>query len=112
MKDDRIYIDHILECIADIEEYTVSGKDHVFGQRVFYDATLRKLQIMAESTQRLSHFLKAQVTEIDWAQIAGFRNILVHEYLGDLDSDKLWVIVEKRIPELKAALQRYQKEQP
>jgi len=41
---------------------------------------------MAESTQRLSENLKAKHPDVEWRQIAAFRNVLVHDYLGiDLD---------------------------
>ncbi len=61
---------------------------------------LRNLQILSESTQRLSMDLKANHSEIDWKRIAGFRNILVHDYLG-INPVRVWEIVERYLPELK-----------
>lgn len=109
MKDDALYIRHILTCIADVGVYTRDGKERFSSDRMVYDATLRKLQIMAESTQRLSADFKKKVTEIDWAQLAGFRNVLVHDYIGELDSEKLWHIISVRLPELERALKQHQK---
>ena len=43
---------------------------------------MRNLQIMAESTQRLSDAIKEAHPEVDWYKISGFRNVLVHGYLG------------------------------
>jgi len=40
---------------------------------------------MAESTQRLSEDLKAKAPEVDWRALSGFRNVLVHDYLGGID---------------------------
>jgi uncharacterized protein with HEPN domain len=54
VKDDRIYIDHILECIEWITRYTAEGRDAFFFDRKTQSATLRELQTLAESTQRLS----------------------------------------------------------
>ena len=31
MKDDRVYLGHILRCIARIEEYTAKGRDKFFA---------------------------------------------------------------------------------
>ena len=31
MKDDRVYLRHILRCIARIEEYTIEGRDTFFA---------------------------------------------------------------------------------
>jgi uncharacterized protein with HEPN domain len=107
MKDDSIYITHILKCITDIERYVCDGKTVFFTDSKTYDAVLRKLQIMAESTQRLSISFKQQEHRIDWAAIAGFRNILVHDYLGDLDAERVWLVVDTRLSELKHILQQY-----
>lgn len=43
------------------------------------DAVLRNLQVLAESTQRLSDDFKLQHSEIEWYKIADLRNILVHD---------------------------------
>ncbi len=109
VKDDGIYLAHILECIADVQSYAREGRTSLEDKKT-YDAVLRKLQIMAESTQRLSANTKQAIPEIDWNQISGFRCVLVHDYLGDLNADKIWQVIEHRLPELKAALQRYQEE--
>lgn len=62
---------------------------------------------MAESTQRLSNTFKDKENRIDWAAIAGFRNILVHDYLGDLDAQRVWQVIENRLPELKSILAKH-----
>lgn len=40
---------------------------------------------------------------MDWRAISGFRNVLVHNYLG-LDLEQVWIIVERDVPSLKAAV--------
>ncbi len=55
---------------------------------------------MAESTQRLSDHVKENHPTIDWHKIAGFRNILVHDYLG-VDVERVWTILNKELPVLK-----------
>lgn len=69
------------------------------------DAIVRNLQILSESTQRLSDEIKERESEIDWFKIAGFRNVLVHDYLG-LDIERVWDILKKDMPVLKKAIQR------
>ena len=46
MKDDRIYLEHILRCISRIEEYTASGRDSFLAAPILQDATLRSLKAM------------------------------------------------------------------
>ncbi|MHC4118393.1 MAG: HepT-like ribonuclease domain-containing protein [Planctomycetota bacterium] len=106
MKDDRLYLIHISECIERIESY-VSGKDkqEFLDSTLLQDAVIRNLQTMAESTQRLSEEGKEQGSEIDWLKIAGFRNVLVHDYLG-IDVERVWNIIEKDLFVLKAAIEK------
>lgn len=82
MKDDRLYLIHIQQCLERIREFVRSGHEGFFGDRKTQDAVLRNLQVLAESAQRLSDSLKAQHPKAPWRDIAGFRNVLVHEYLG------------------------------
>lgn len=58
MKDDRLYVDHILECFEDVAQFTQDGKDTFFTDKKTQQAVIRTLQTLAESTQRLSRSLK------------------------------------------------------
>lgn len=101
MKDDKLYLIHISECIERIESY-ISGidKNTFMNSTLMQDAVIRNLQVMAESTQRLSDSIKENESAIDRYKIAGFRNILVHDYLG-VDIERVWNIIEKELPSLK-----------
>jgi uncharacterized protein with HEPN domain len=104
MKDDKLYLIHIIECIEHIESYTENvDKETFLNTTLIQDAVIRNLQTMAESTQRLSERAKQTQPEIDWHRIAGFRNVLVHGYLG-VDLERIWNIVENEIPALKKAV--------
>ena len=41
-------------------------------------------QTLSEATQQLPDTLKADHPDVSWREISGFRNILVHNYLGDM----------------------------
>ncbi len=103
MKDDRLYLLHIRECIDRVERYTVNGKDEFCIDTKTQDAVVRNLQTLAESTTRLTAEMKAKRVDVDWKSIAGFRNIVVHNYL-QLDLDATWEIVSRDLPVLKAAV--------
>lgn len=100
MKDDRLYLIHIAECIDRIEQYTSGGKDDYMKSTLIQDAVTRNLQILAESSRRVSDPLKASHTGVQWRDIAGFRNVLVHQYLG-VDLDYVWRVIEDDLPALK-----------
>jgi len=103
VKDDRLYLIYILECLSRIELYTVEGKEAFSRDSKTQDAVLRNLQTLAESTQHLSSTLRASHREIEWEKIAGFRNVLVHNYLG-INLIRVWEIVERNLPDLKARI--------
>lgn len=103
MKDDTVYLQHILECIARIEEDVADGKQRFLSSHTLQDAVLRNLQTMAESTQRLSDGAKARHPEVEWHRIAAFRNVLVHNYLG-IDGERIWEITQRDVPQLKRTI--------
>ena len=103
MKDDLVYLRHIRECIRRIEEDVAEGRDIFMASHTAQDAVLRNLQTMAEATQRLSNAAKATRPEIEWRSVAAFRNVLVHNYLG-ADLERVWEIVQRDVPALKAAI--------
>ena len=93
IKDPILYIEHILKAIDLIEQFThgISKEDLI-------------LDTMAESTQKLPQILKDQNNHIPWKDISGFRNILVHDYLGDIDKNIVWLVITKWLPPLKEAM--------
>ncbi len=102
MKDERVYLRHILRCIKRIEEYTVEGRETFFGSALVQDAVIRNLQTLAESSRRLRETATAHHPDVDWKGLAGFRNVLVHDYLG-VDLELVYRAVEHDVPRLKAA---------
>ncbi|HUT54766.1 MAG TPA: DUF86 domain-containing protein [bacterium] len=109
MKDDRIYLDHVLECIQWIASFTREGKEAFFKDRKTQSAVLREIQTLAESTQRLSLALKDAHAEVPWKDIAGFRNVIVHDYLG-INLKRVWEIIERDLPALQNQIEAMKRE--
>lgn len=66
MKDDKFYCIHILESINKIYSYTKGmDRNDFLSSTLTQDAVARNLQILAESTQRLSATFKKQHPEIE-----------------------------------------------
>jgi len=105
-KDNAVYIDHMLDCILRIDEY-VESQEQFYSSRLVQDAVVRNLQVMSESSQRLAEDIKQLYPDIPWKQISGFRNILVHDYLG-VDLDVIWSVVAQELPKLQQALTKQQ----
>lgn len=102
MKDDRVYLRHILRCIARIEEYTRNGRQEFLSSPMIQDAVIRNLQTLAESSRRLSETSTAMRPDVDWRAIAGLRNVLVHDYLG-IDLDQIYRVIEQDLPPYRSA---------
>jgi uncharacterized protein with HEPN domain len=104
LKDDKLYLIHINECIHRIEEYLGDGGEVAFmASNLVQDAIIRNLQILSESAIRISDEMQEKHPTMEWFKIRGFRNLLVHDYLG-VDLEMVWNIIERDLPKLKAAI--------
>ncbi len=93
------------DCMDHILEYTRAERARFDGSRLVQDAVIRSLQTLAESSQRLSTEVKATEPQIPWRELAGFRNVIVHGYLG-VDLGAVWLVVEQDLPMLAEAVNR------
>ena len=75
------------------------------ASRLVQDAVIRNLQTLTESSQRLSNEINATEPQIPWRELAGFRNVIVHGYLG-VDLAAVWLVVEQDLPALGDAVSR------
>ncbi len=48
--------------------------------------------------------MKERYPEIPWRDIGGFRNVVVHDYLG-LNLFRIWSIIERDLPSLRTVIQ-------
>ncbi len=63
------------------------------------DAVIRNFEIIGEAANRLPEEYKATHPEIDWFKIRGFRNRIVHDYMG-IDFSIVWLIRNQFLPDL------------
>ena len=103
MKEDIVYLVHIRDSIQEIEEF-LGGQSFIGADRKTYLAILHVLQNIGESVKNLSPVLKEKYPTIPWRKIADFRNVIVHDYLGDIDEEIVDQVIQKRLPELKKAI--------
>ena len=101
MKSDRAYLEHMLDMIDRIECATAAGRTAFLESVLHQDAVLRNLHTLTETTQRLSADLRDAHPEVNWAALAAFRNVVVHDYLG-IDIELVWTVVSQDVPDLRA----------
>ena len=104
-KDWRLYAEHIVETVEKIRR--VEERGDIRQDEALYAASLRFLQTLSEATQKLPEELKKRHAEIDWKGISGFRNILVHSYLGSsIDEDTVVDIIDEQLGPLQSAIKK------
>ncbi|MDO8672914.1 MAG: DUF86 domain-containing protein [Dehalococcoidia bacterium] len=101
----RLLLEDILATVSKIELYVFGiDKAHFLKDGTTVDAVTRHLQIIGEAAGRLPVEFTDGHPEIEWRNIAGLRNRIVHEYFG-VDSELVWEIVRTNLPELKKSLE-------
>lgn len=106
---DQVHVAHMLECIERIFEFCGGNETTFRSSRLIQDAVIRNLQTMAESAQRLSDRSKGLAPEVPWRAISGFRNVVVHDYLG-LDLDAIWLVIANNLSPLRVGLEKIRTE--
>ncbi|MDB9474816.1 DUF86 domain-containing protein [Dolichospermum circinale] len=105
MKDERLYLSNIQECIERIEEYTKGGKEEFMQTKMIQDAVIRNFEIIGEATKRLSPELRSKYSDVPWQQMAGLRDVLIHDYLK-VNLNLVWQIIEQNLSDLKRQVRR------
>ncbi|MDJ0898282.1 MAG: DUF86 domain-containing protein [Xenococcus sp. MO_188.B8] len=105
MKDDQLYLLNIKECIDRIESYTINGKAAFLENTMIQDAVIRNFEIIGEATKRLSTEFRTTYPDIPWQQMAGFRDVLIHDYLK-VNLDRVWATIEYNLPQLKVTIEK------
>lgn len=107
VKNDNYYVSKIIEEINAIQKYLVNTKtyEQFENNDLLIDAVLFRLVQMVESIKKLSAEFKGKYKDVQWNQIIGFRNGIVHDY-GRTDYTIVYDIITKDIVDLKALLEK------
>ena len=105
MKDDRLYLTHIKEAIDKINSYTNAGYDQFANDPKTQDAVIRNFEIIGEASKQLSEQVKKLRGDIPWRDIAGLRDVLIHDYMG-VDIKEVWNVVTNHLPILEKAIEQ------
>jgi uncharacterized protein with HEPN domain len=83
MRSDNLYLDDIVEAANAIARFlTHTSQTEFEGNDLVRSAVLQKLAVIGEAAARISPETRDRHPDIPWAEIAGFRNIVVHAYFA------------------------------
>ena len=105
MNKDRLYLESIGDCLGRIAEYTAAGEQAFLASRLIQDGVIRNLEVIGEATNNLSSELRDANPAIPWRQIAGMRDVLIHDYLK-VNLSRVWRTVITDLPPLQATVTR------
>ena len=83
MRQDRLYLDDIVEAADSIDTFLADIVEEDFlDSDLLQSAVLQKLTIIGEAAARISPEFKSNASHIPWSDITAFRNIAVHAYFS------------------------------
>lgn len=96
----KLLLSDILASIEKIKTYTADNTFYTFIEDPkTIDAVIRNFEIIGEAANRLPEDFKDSHTGINWLRIRGFRNRIVHDYMG-IDFQIVWTIIEKDLDQM------------
>ncbi len=106
LRDESAYLVDMLEACERISEYT-AGFDvaTLRADRKTIDAVVRNLEVLGEAAKRVQAAIRARAPTLPWREVAGMRDVLIHDYFG-VDLDIVCDVALVKVPELKLALER------
>lgn len=103
--DDAVYLDHILDYIAEVEAILATG----CRDRIHELAAIRAVEVIGEAANNLTPALRNANAHVSWRDIVDMRNLLIHGYF-EVEAQELWSVCERDVPVLKEAILRIKKE--
>ena len=71
--------------------------EHFIADEDLKRASVRSLEIIGEASKKVPEDFRRKHLEIDWRQMAGMRDVLIHDYLG-VDYLIVWDVLTRHIP--------------
>ncbi len=80
--------------IDDKTRSSLEANDELLGY-----AVVRAIEIVGEAASKITAETRAEYSQIEWQNIIGMRNLVVHDYLH-IDYDIVWQVVTVNLPQL------------
>ena len=105
-KDPTFYLEHIISAMEAILNFTEGiEEDAFYDNDLIQSAVIRKFEIIGEAAKRLPDDWRTIYPKIPWKQMAGFRDVLIHDY-DDLNLEIIWQTIHTQLPNTVIALHK------
>ena len=102
-RDFRLYLQDIIDACAKVKDYTKDLDFEGFmGDDRTVDAVVRNLEIVGEAAKNLPIELRDLQPQVDWKNVARFRDKITHYYFK-INYEIVWTIIDKEIVEIEQA---------
>ena len=99
-RDESLYLADIESACEKVLKYTRGMSYQQFTKDdLHFDAVLRNLEIIGEAAKSIFEERRQKYPHVKWRKIAGFRDIVAHNYFGVSD-EIVWDVVQNEIPTL------------
>lgn len=90
------------EGIKDLEDFTKDEKTAL--------AIIKLLENIGEAAKNVPHAIKSKYPDVPWEDMAGMRDILIHEYFG-IDYEVVWKTIKDDLPRVKPIIHQIENEE-
>lgn len=106
-KEPKEYLRHInIECLYLISVSQDLKYEDFLADETLKRAVVRSLEIIGEASKKIPADVKVKWSTIQWKNMAGMRDRLIHDYMG-VNYTIVWDVMKNKIPDIKIQISEF-----